>query len=132
MEEEEEADEVDNDETMLIVQEKLDGDRIQAHLSGMGDEFVVQLFTKWGKNVSALYSDVCDDMRRMKAVWEKHVPCVLDGELIVVNKEDEKALPWSSTKWRYNNSMSSNDLVPLSELMKEVDNITVIVARITG
>ena len=131
-EEEEEDDEPEQDklpteeEKMLLVQEKMDGDRIQVHFElkpdGV-DVMKVHLFTKWGKDVSNLYSNVCDELRKLTPALKKHTPCVLDGELIVLDKATELPMPWTSTKWRYNSSiLGADDSKPLSELAREEGN----------
>ena len=85
---------------MMIAQVKLDGDRLQAHIVSEGK---VSLFTKNGFDVTELYSDVTKELAvRMKGAE----PCILDGELLVVDEKDGRALPWDSAKWRYNNSKS--------------------------
>jgi len=86
---------------MLMVQQKLDGDRIQVHIKSAGE---VKLFTKWGKDVTELYSNVCDDLVSLNLV--RHAPCILDGELLVVNRDTFEPIAWSSTKWAYNEPLS--------------------------
>ena len=88
-------------EPMIMVQQKLDGDRIQVHIRSAGD---VKLFTKWGKDVTELYSNVCDDLVALNLV--RHAPCILDGELHVVNRDTFEPIAWSSTKWTYNEPLS--------------------------
>ena len=94
----------------LMVQQKLDGDRIQVHIISAGE---VKLFTKWGKDVTELYSNVRDDLVSLNL--DQHAPCVLDGELLVVNRKTGEPIAWSSTKWAYNK--------PLSELVDEDDAV---------
>ena len=81
----------------VMVQRKMDGDRMQAHI--MKDpqgKPLVRLFTKRGRPVHTLYSDVARELE--EAVQDQ--PCILDGEIIVVDKDGEP-MPWSSAKWRY-------------------------------
>jgi ATP-dependent DNA ligase len=88
-------------EEQLMVQLKLDGDRVQVHIL-QGKK--VKLFTKAGKDVTALYSNISDELRTLceEGHFDAHAPCILDGELVVIHNETEQPLPWSSTKWRYN------------------------------
>jgi hypothetical protein len=64
----------------------------------------VQLFTKWGKNVTELYSSIQQALENNKEL-KMYAPCVFDAELILVNEKNEP-LPWCSEKWRYNASSS--------------------------
>jgi ATP-dependent DNA ligase len=91
----------------VFAQVKLDGDRLQAHVRSGG----VQLFTRNGFDVSALYSDVRDALQQSAAQW---APCILDGELIVVDAAGVP-IPWDNEKWRYNGSNSNSSSKPLSE-----------------
>ena len=77
-----------------MAQLKLDGDRLQAHVL---DADTVRLFTRNGYDVSDIYSDVCDELRSARL----RAPCILDGELIVVNAAG-LPLPWDAAKWRFN------------------------------
>jgi ATP-dependent DNA ligase len=77
-----------------MAQLKLDGDRLQAHVV---DAVTVRLFTRNGYDVSDIYSDVCDELSAARL----DVPCIFDGELIVVNAAG-LPLPWDSAKWRFN------------------------------
>ena len=91
------VEEVDEDVKGIIVQTKYDGDRLQAHVVD-GDN--IKLFTRRGFDVTDLYSDIA---RALSGGWAGEAPCVLDGELIVVDKTDiNKPLPWSNEKWRHN------------------------------
>ena len=91
--------EVDNAEESIMVQTKYDGDRLQAHIK---DAQNITLFTKWGKDVSDIYSNVRDDLSKL-ASMKSISPCILDGEIIVVDHA-ENPIPWSSEKWRYNHA----------------------------
>ena len=90
----------------VIAQVKLDGDRMQAHvllLRPRGAEAAgveVRLFTRNGYDVGELYSDVRDELARVCAAV---APCILDGELLVVDAHSGAPLPWDNAKWRYNN-----------------------------
>ena len=89
-------------EESIIVQLKYDGDRIQAHISKIGDnDLQVKLYTKWGKNVSEMYSNVRDELQGCLQLAQ-HAPCILDGELIVIDSSTENPLPWCSEKWKHN------------------------------
>jgi len=98
----------------VIVQQKYDGDRIQIHLDKKKDSVsgvesvVASLFTKWGKDVTEMYSNVRDELQAQSFTsLIDHVPCILDGELIVVDIAGNP-LPWSSEKWRYNKDNKDN------------------------
>ena len=97
------------EETRLIAQVKLDGDRLQAHIVSEGK---VSLFTKNGFDVTELYSDVTKELATRMRGTE---PCILDGELLVVDEKDGRPLPWDSAKWRYNTEASQT----LQEWMQE-------------
>lgn len=109
----------------MIVQTKLDGDRLQAHVYRDGErQLHVHLFTKHGKSVDALYSDVTDDLRRAfssvaASVSEAGAGCMLDGELVLMDSKNN-FLPWSSVKWRYNTS-STAEPRRLSEILQDKD-----------
>ena len=92
----------------VMVQTKLDGDRMQAHIfrraGGADSPLSVALFTKHGMPVEKLYSDVAADL--LRACSQNQLTddnrFILDGELVLVDK-DGKLLPWCNEKWRYNN-----------------------------
>ena len=93
----------------MIVQRKMDGDRMQAHiLMGANGKPEVRLFTKKGRPVQTLYSDVAQELEHAMLHDQ---PCILDGEIIVVNSEGNP-LPWCSTKWRYNSSATPQKGTP--------------------
>jgi len=104
-------------EEKVIVQVKYDGDRIQIHAKPRGglqrDEererlvLQVKLFTKSGRDVSDLYSNIRDELEQCEALVG-FTPCILDGEILVVNEKNEP-LPWSSEKWRYNEQASNTN-----------------------
>lgn len=97
----------------MLVQRKMDGDRMQAHI--MQDSkggVVVKLFTKRGRPVHGLYTDVAKELKQVMMGTDQ--PCILDGEIVVVDPDTNKPLPWSSTKWRYDSS--DNAAKTLSEL----------------
>jgi hypothetical protein len=101
----------------IIVQTKYDGDRIQAHVAARGARGV-KLFTRRGFDVTEMYSDIAD---ALMIEYEGVVPCVLDGELIVVDKSDyTKPLPWSNEKWRHNHRNAEG--VADSPLVLDIDN----------
>ena len=77
----------------VLVQTKLDGDRLQAHLVS---ETQVRLFTRNGYDVTELYSDVAEALR-----GKDLSPCILDGELVAVDAAGVP-LPWDNAKWRFN------------------------------
>jgi hypothetical protein len=83
-------------QSAILAQIKLDGDRLQAHLLSSTE---VRLFTRNGFDVSDIYSDVRDELATRVAPG--CAPCILDGELIVVDRMGEP-LPWESAKWRFN------------------------------
>jgi len=96
--------EEEKDREHIIAQIKLDGDRLQAHVSAAADREGVKLFSKNGLDVSHLYSDVQNDLYNAigRGIGgEGEVPCILDGEIIVVDAAG-KPLPWENQKWRYN------------------------------
>jgi hypothetical protein len=95
----------------LIVQRKYDGDRLQAHLAQTHDgKAKVQLFSKSGKPVHHLYSDIAKEFTaKISRNITAELPCILDGEIIVVGP-DQKPLPWSSTKWRYDSGRGGESL----------------------
>ena len=108
--------EEEDEAKLLVVQEKWDGDRIQIHIHANSR---VELFTKWGKNVSELYSDVCEELSKIVTESENTrraviAPCVLDGELVVVHKDTGEAFRWSSTKWRFNDGKTKEGTQPLT------------------
>ena len=84
----------------LIVQEKYDGDRLQAHVSEDGS---VRLFTRNGKSVENVYTDVRTALESaFRMQQDQHTPksCVIDGELILIDQTGAPA-PWVSAKWKY-------------------------------
>lgn len=95
---------VDQTSQGMIVQRKYDGDRLQAHIAMANGRPKVQLFSKKGKPVHHLYTDVATEIEAKflanTSLVNKALPCILDGEIIVVDS-DRQPLPWSSTKWRY-------------------------------
>jgi hypothetical protein len=92
-----EEEEVDEDKKGIIVQTKYDGDRLQAHVT---DAHNIKLFTRRGFDVTEMYSNIAN---ALSIVYGGDAPCVLDGELIVVDKSDfNRPLPWSNEKWRHN------------------------------
>jgi ATP-dependent DNA ligase len=118
------TDEISN-ANKVIVQLKYDGDRIQAHIDN-GFPQKITLFTKNGKNVSELYSDIVEDLKKCTSL-SVYTPCILDGELIVVGENDEP-LPWTSEKWRYNtNSEKTCTIDKLNEVGMKPDAILTIV-----
>lgn len=105
----------------MIVQRKYDGDRMQAHIALDSNARVkVRLFSKRGKPVEHLYTDVARELENKISVdmrlAHKELPCILDGEIIVVNSGDQTPLPWSSTKWRYD---SGREGMPLESAVGE-------------
>jgi hypothetical protein len=91
----------------VMVQQKYDGDRIQVHINrsqsiGAAAQATttVTLFTKWGKDVSELYSNIRDELRDCRDLAQ-HAPCILDAELIVIDASGYP-IPWSNEKWRHN------------------------------
>ena len=100
----------------IIVQEKYDGDRMQVHVDEQGD---VKMFTRNGKKVDHIYTDVRTQLETAFRKQSPHIPktCVLDGELIVV-QADGKPAPWISAKWRYD---SGNPLAKRQKLA-EIDH----------
>ena len=96
----------------LIVQRKYDGDRLQVHL-GLSQEgkAKVQLFSKSGKSVHHLYSDIATEFVNKISLHNNsaELPCILDGEIIVVDS-NKKPLPWSSSKWRYDSGNGGQSL----------------------
>jgi len=84
----------------ILAQRKMDGDRMQAHImQDSKGNVVVKLFTKRGRPVHMLYTDVANELKQL--ILSKDQPCILDGEIVVVDSDTHKPLPWSSTKWRY-------------------------------
>jgi len=83
----------------------------------------VQLFTKWGKNVTELYSTIQYALENNKEL-KMYAPCVFDAELILVNEKSEP-LPWYSEKWRYNNnSTTKNDSAVTESLSKILEDVS--------
>ena len=105
----------------LLVQRKMDGDRLQAHimLDTQGRP-TVRLFTKRGRPVHGLYTDVAAELEGAM----NDQPCILDGEIIVVDQRTGNPLPWCSTKWRYDSGASKS--VPLSSLRQKKRVVTVV------
>jgi hypothetical protein len=102
----------------MIVQRKYDGDRMQAHLGITQDEKPkVQLFSKSGKPVHHLYTDVANEIAKKLSEQMQflrgELPCILDGEIIVVDA-DQRPLPWSSAKWRYDSGKGGTSLESVS------------------
>lgn len=102
----------------MIVQRKYDGDRMQAHIGLSQDEKPkVQLFSKSGKPVQHLYTDVAKEISQKLIGELQHLrgdlPCILDGEIIVVDK-NQCPLPWSSAKWRYDSGKGGASLLNTS------------------
>ena len=113
----------------MIVQRKYDGDRMQAHLSlDQNGKPKVRLFSKRGKPVHHLYTDVAKEMEGKLATesgLKKELPCILDGEIIVVNSDENRTpLPWSSTKWRYDSGRGGVPLARASSSNGVVSIIT--------
>jgi len=73
----------------------------------------VRLYTKWGKDVSELYSNIRDCLQSNPRLVDC-APCILDGELIAVESKTGTPLPWSSEKWKYN--VKDSQGVKLSQL----------------
>jgi ATP-dependent DNA ligase len=95
----------------MLAQRKMDGDRMQAHIMmDTQGKPCVRLFTKRGRPVHRLYTDVAQELER--AMQDQ--PCILDGEIIAVSTKDGMPLPWCSAKWRYD---SGNAGAPLSSLL---------------
>ena len=95
----------------VMVQRKMDGDRMQAHImKDSKGKTMVRLFTKRGRPVHMLYSDVAEELINVA----KEQPCILDGEIVVVDPDTGKPLPWSSNKWRYDsgNGKTLSELIP--------------------
>ena len=95
----------------VLAQRKMDGDRLQAHImQDSKGKPMVKLFTKRGRPVHTLYSDVAEELKQ--AVRDQ--PCILDGEIVVVDPDTGKPLPWSSSKWRYDsgNGKTLSELIP--------------------
>jgi hypothetical protein len=117
----------------MIVQRKYDGDRMQAHLRlGQDGKHKVQLFSKGGKPVQHLYTDVANDFYRKLTTdlsASRELPCILDGEIIVVDA-DQKPLPWSSTKWRYDSGTSLESIQsPASSTSSHPTIVTIVNER---
>ena len=92
----------------LIVQRKMDGDRMQAHImTDPQGKPMVKLFTKKGRPVHMLYGDVAHELE-MRNAGMQDLPCILDGEIIVVDDKDGQPLPWTSSKWRYDSGHASS------------------------
>jgi hypothetical protein len=62
----------------------------------------VRLFSKNGFDVSELYPDVRLDLEQGCARERMGPGCILDGELIVVDRQSGAPLPWDNEKWRHN------------------------------
>ena len=114
------AEEEDSNKTKkpqgILAQRKLDGDRMQAHIMiGPQGKPSVKLFTKKGRPVHMLYSDVAQELENqaMMMMAAQDQPCILDGELIAVDKDGEP-LPWCSTKWRYDSAKHAQSLRTLT------------------
>ena len=84
----------------VIAQLKLDGDRMQAHISldAATQQGRARLFTRNGYEVTTLYSDVSEELKRHARAL---APCILDGELVAVDAGGTP-LPWDNAKWRFN------------------------------
>jgi len=106
----EEVVEDESEQNKILVQVKYDGDRLQAHIqknktkepSPQQEQLLdVKLYTKWGKDVSELYSNVRDSLQSNTKLADC-APCILDGELIIVDTSTGNPLPWTNEKWKYN------------------------------
>lgn len=114
----------------MIVQRKYDGDRMQAHIAlDSSSRVTVKLFSKRGKPVHHLYTDVANELRRKitadTRLAQRELPCILDGEIIVVNSHDQTPLPWSSTKWRYD---SGGEGMPLERAVAADSGIASVIS----
>ena len=109
----------------IIAQVKYDGDRLQAHVISASE---VKLFTRWGVDVTGLYSNISDALKELMHD-RAEFPCILDGELVVVDN-DGAPLPWSSEKWKYNhrNVDGEADSLPLSSLLEDVNDDLEVIA----
>lgn len=109
----------------VIVQTKYDGDRLQAHMAADG---TTTLFTRRGVDVSRLYSDIAHALEG-SSWWRRNAcPCVLDGELIVVDSRTSVPLAWDNEKWRHNhrNAEGERDSPYLRDLGADVPHSAVV------
>ena len=112
---------------VIMVQTKYDGDRMQAHIQKTkvkskkkGDvetyKIEVNLFSKMGHDTSLIYSDIT---KALKTAFEKNLslaPCVLDGEIIVMDTALGTPMPWSSEKWRFDSGFELAQMQTLADL----------------
>ena len=75
---------------IAAAEHKLDGLRIQAHVSKKG----VKLFSRGLENVTSMYPDIVEGLRQ-----QVRNECILDGEMIAVDKQG-KYLPFQETVQR--------------------------------
>jgi hypothetical protein len=120
----------DDEETKgVIVQTKYDGDRLQAHVVAAGGGTL--LFTRRGVSVTSVYSSIAE---ALESGWRSAAPCVLDGELIVVDVAGGRPLAWSNEKWRHNhrnaageaNSESVADIILAEEAADDDDAVVML------
>jgi ATP dependent DNA ligase domain/DNA ligase N terminus len=110
----------------VLVQEKYDGDRLLAHVM---DDGTVLLFTRNGKAVENVYTDVrvaLENAFRMQK--SQHIPksCILDGELIVVDKAGKPA-NWVSAKWKYDTGNRMAKRQNLAEAAKTTRGVVTLI-----
>lgn len=95
----------------IIAQTKFDGNRIQIHIDA---DCAVTMFTRHGKPVHHMYTDIASEIQ---FIFKEHkrnnphqtiTPCILDGELIIVNDKNEPQ-PWSNALWKYDTSFQADD-----------------------
>ena len=111
----------------ILVQTKFDGDRMQAHIQKTiikskkkedADTFEIEvnLFSKMGHNTSLIYSDITNALKRAFERNPFYAPCVLDGEIIVMDTALKKPMPWSSEKWRFDSGFELAQKQTLADL----------------
>ncbi|KAK9318464.1 ATP dependent DNA ligase domain-containing protein [Lipomyces starkeyi] len=90
-----------NKETFFI-EEKLDGERIQMHMSDYGKVF--KFYSRRAKDYTYLYGSSLDDKngaltKHLRGVFEENVEnCILDGEMVSWDPVDEKIEPFGYLK----------------------------------
>ena len=101
---------IDGEGVPAAVEWKLDGIRIQAHLSGGN----VRLFTRTLDDITARLPEVAAALARLPVT-----AAVLDGELIAL-REDGRPLPFQDTASRTATAEAGGPLVPLSVFLFDV------------
>lgn len=85
---------------LVIIEPKIDGIRIQAHL----ENGTCRLFSRTGREITFQFPSLCEDI--LRATYSKNT--ILDGELIAV--KDNKILSFEEIMSRYKSKQHFNDV----------------------